>query len=56
MIHIFDEYYLYFQNKIKIENIIDRDLIGGFIIKVGDIQFDNSVNSILKKLKTTLFL
>ena len=42
------------KNKIKIENIIDRDLIGGFIIKVGDITFDNYVNSILKKLKTTL--
>ena len=42
------------KNKIKIVNIIDKDLIGGFIIKVGDIQFDNSVNSSLNKLKTVL--
>ena len=42
------------KNKIKIVNIIDKDLIGGFIIKVGDIQFDNSVNSSLNKLRTTL--
>ena len=42
------------KNKIKIVNIIDKNLIGGFIIKIGDIQFDNSVNTILNKLKTTL--
>ena len=42
------------KNKIKIVNIIDKNLIGGFIIKIGDIQFDNSVNTILNKLRTTL--
>ncbi len=42
------------KNKIKIENIIDKSLIGGFIIKIGDMQFDNSINSTLNKLKTTL--
>ena len=42
------------KNKIKIVNIIDKNLIGGFIIKVGDIQFDNSVNTSLNKLKTSL--
>ena len=42
------------KNKIKISNIIDKDLIGGFIIKVGDIQFDNSVKSNLNRLKTSL--
>ena len=42
------------KNKIKIVNIIDKNLIGGFIIKIGDIQFDNSVNTSLNKLKTTL--
>ena len=42
------------KNKIKIINIIDKDLIGGFILKVGDIQFDNSISSTLSKLKTTL--
>ena len=39
------------KNKIK---IIDKNLIGGFIIKIGDIQFDNSVNTSLNKLKTSL--
>ena len=42
------------KNKIKIINVIDKDLIGGFILKVGDIQFDNSISSTLSKLKTTL--
>lgn len=42
------------KNKIKIFNIIDKDLIGGFIIKVGDIQFDNSVKSSLNRLRTSL--
>ena len=42
------------KNKIKIVNIIDKNLIGGFIIKIGDIQFDNSVNTSLNKLKTSL--
>ena len=42
------------KNKIKIINIIDKDIIGGFILKVGDIQFDNSISSNLGKLKTTL--
>ena len=42
------------KNKIKIINIIDKDIIGGFILKIGDIQFDNSVSSTLNKLKTTL--
>ena len=42
------------KNKIKILNIIDKDLIGGFIIKVGDIQFDNSVKSSLNRLRTSL--
>ena len=42
------------KNKIKIVNIVNKDLIGGFIIKVGDLQFDNSVNSTLSRLKASL--
>ena len=42
------------KNKINIINIVDKELIGGFILKVGDIQFDNSISSTLNKLKTTL--
>ena len=42
------------KNKIKIINVVDKNLIGGFILKVGDIQFDNSISSTLSKLKTTL--
>lgn len=49
--HVFNKI---IKNKINIINIIDKDLIGGFIIKFGDLQFDNSVNSSLNKLKASL--
>ena len=42
------------KNKIRIFNIIDKDLIGGFIIKFRDTQFDNSVKSNLNRLRTSL--
>ena len=35
----------------KIENKINPDLIGGFILRVGDKQIDTSVRSRLNKLK-----
>jgi F-type H+-transporting ATPase subunit delta len=33
---------------------IDPTLIGGFIVRIGDVQVDASVNSQLKKLKIDL--
>ena len=34
-----------------IENIVNPDIIGGFVLRVGDIQYDSSVASKLKALK-----
>ncbi len=36
--------------KITLNNIIDPSIIGGFILRVGDKQFDSSVSGQLKKL------
>ena len=37
--------------KVLLEEKIDPDLIGGFILTVGDRQFDTSISSTLNKLK-----
>lgn len=39
---------------IELKEEIDSTLIGGFIVRIGDIQVDASVNSQLKKLKIDL--
>ncbi len=36
---------------VKIENIIDESILGGFILRVGDKQYDASISSKLNKLK-----
>ncbi|WP_029036342.1 ATP synthase F1 subunit delta [Salinimicrobium xinjiangense] len=41
-------------NEAKIENIIDEGIIGGFILRVGDIQYNGSVRSQLTNLKREL--
>ena len=38
-------------NEVLIKEKVDQKLIGGFILKVGDKQFDASISSSLKKLK-----
>ena len=38
----------------KIENIIDEGIIGGFILRVGDIQYNGSVSAQLSNLKREL--
>ena len=38
----------------KIENIIDESIIGGFILRVGDIQYNGSVSAQLTNLKREL--
>jgi F-type H+-transporting ATPase subunit delta len=38
-------------NEAKIENIIDESIIGGFILRVGDIQYNGSVKAQLSNLK-----
>jgi len=37
--------------KVALENKIDESIIGGFILRIGDIQFNASVSSQLNKLK-----
>jgi F-type H+-transporting ATPase subunit delta len=39
------------KNKITIENIVDPSIIGGFILRVGDQQYNASVASKLSELK-----
>ena len=41
-------------NEVMIKEKVDGDLIGGFILKVGDKQFDASISSGLNKLKKDL--
>ena len=38
-------------NEAKIENLIDESIIGGFILRVGDIQYNGSVHAQLNNLK-----
>lgn len=41
-------------NEAKIENRIDQDIIGGFILRVGDLQYDSSIASQLGSLEREL--
>jgi F-type H+-transporting ATPase subunit delta len=41
-------------NEAKIENFIDESIIGGFILRVGDIQYNGSVSAQLTNLKREL--
>ncbi len=38
-------------NQVTIENVIDESILGGFILKVGDQQFDASISSKFTNLK-----
>jgi F-type H+-transporting ATPase subunit delta len=42
------------KGELKIENKIDPNIIGGFILKIGDMQLDASITSQLKTIKTKL--
>jgi F-type H+-transporting ATPase subunit delta len=42
------------QENVQLENKIDPGIIGGFILKIGDLQYDASVSHQLKSIKTTL--
>ncbi len=37
--------------EVEVENIIDEDILGGFILRVGDIQYNASIANQLSKLK-----
>ncbi|MFB9051955.1 ATP synthase F1 subunit delta [Formosa undariae] len=36
---------------VEVKNVIDEDIIGGFILRVGDLQYDDSVADKLNKIK-----
>jgi len=38
-------------NSATIENIVDPSIIGGFILRVGDVQYDASISNKFKELK-----
>jgi F-type H+-transporting ATPase subunit delta len=38
-------------NKITIENRVDSSLIGGFVLRVGDLQYDASISNKLNNIK-----
>lgn len=44
----------YFKTKIELSSEVDKMLIGGYVLRVGDKQFDASVESKLKKIKREL--
>lgn len=41
---------------VKLESIVDESILGGFILRVGDKQFDASISNKLNKLKRELIL
>ena len=41
-------------SKASIKNVIDEDIIGGFVLRVGDLQYDASVARNLTRLKREL--
>lgn len=40
----------------EIENTVDESILGGFILRVGDVQYDASVANKLNKLKREFIL
>ena len=41
---------------IEVENVIDESIIGGFILRIGDIQYNASITNQLSKLKREFIL
>ncbi|OYX28396.1 MAG: ATP synthase F1 subunit delta [Flavobacteriales bacterium 32-35-8] len=41
---------------IEVENVIDESIIGGFILRIGDIQYNASITNQLNKLKREFIL
>jgi len=38
-------------NKVTIENKVDQSIVGGFILRVGDLQYDASISNKLNTIK-----
>ena len=45
---------LLFVKEVKLENKVDKNILGGFIIKVGDMVIDGSLKNQLQSLKNKL--
>ncbi|HEY3371265.1 MAG TPA: ATP synthase F1 subunit delta [Prolixibacteraceae bacterium] len=43
-----------FGGKVELSQMIDKDLIGGFVLRVDDSQYDASISAQLKKIKVKL--
>ncbi len=43
-----------FNSKIELEEILDEDIIGGFVLRVDDQELDASVSNQLSQIKRTL--
>ncbi|MGZ2369085.1 ATP synthase F1 subunit delta [Ancylomarina sp. YFZ004] len=43
-----------FNSKIELEEVLDKDIIGGFVLRVDDQELDASVSSQLNQIKRTL--
>ena len=46
----------YFKSEVELNSEIDKDIIGGYILRVGDNQLDASVSSKLIKIKRELII
>jgi F-type H+-transporting ATPase subunit delta len=42
------------QSEIELIEKIDKDLIGGFVLKIGDTLYDSSVSTRIRKVKREL--
>ena len=42
--------------EVAVENIIDENILGGFVLRVGDLQYDASILNQLSKLKREFIL
>jgi F-type H+-transporting ATPase subunit delta len=43
-----------FCTEVELQEVVDKDLIGGFILRIGDQQLDASISSKLARIKTAL--
>ncbi len=43
-----------FNSKIELEEVLDKDIIGGFVLRVDDQELDASVSTQLSQIKRTL--
>ncbi|MBI5219866.1 MAG: ATP synthase F1 subunit delta [Bacteroidia bacterium] len=52
--HIVDTVKKYYPAEIELHQIVEKDIIGGFVLKIDDLQYDASISTKLKKMKRTL--